>query len=577
MTDAESPRPLRSLTAVTNRLLTRGSPFEMDVVEIRGTPTRVWSHAPASLRACLETSLEHGDAPALVYGEESISHADYYRTAATLAHRLVDEYGIREGDRVAVAMRNYPEWVIAFFATASIGAIAVPLNSWWTGSELRFGLTDSGSKLLVADGERLDRLADVLPELSIPSIAVRTESALPENSRSWHEVIGQVSPGVRLPEAAPDPDGPATIFYTSGTTGLPKGAVGSHRNMIQNIVTGEYSRARTFMRLGLELSEYQAYVDALPTPSILCVLPLFHATGAQSIMLPILYRGGALVLMYKWDTEEALRLIERERITSITAVPAMITQLMASPNLSEYDLSSLLALSSGGAPAPPAMASRVRGNLNDVLIGQGYGLTECSAAAVTNGGPDYQIRPESCGLPAPPVDVKVVDPVGTELPPGSVGEVWLNGPGVVIGYWERPEATAEAFADGWLRTGDLGYLDDEGFLYIVDRAKDMIIRGGENVYCAEVEAAIHEHPAVAEVAVTGVPHEVYGEEVGAVVHTLPEQFLDADELRSYLEPRIAAFKIPAHIQITKDDLPRNAAGKLLKKQIKREHGWLGEE
>lgn len=576
MTDTESPRPLRSLTAVTSRLLAGGSPFEMDTVEIRGRPTRVWKHAPATMRVCLEASLEHGDATALVYGEERLSHAEYYRTAATLAHRLVDEYGIREGDRVAVAMRNYPEWAIAFFATVSIGAIAVPLNSWWSTSELRFGLTDSGAKLLVADDERLERLAEVLPEIGTPSIAVRTDAPLPANSRPWGEVLSEVSPDARLPEAAPDPDGPATIFYTSGTTGLPKGAVGSHRNMIQNIVTGEYTRARTFLRLGLELSEFQAYMDALPTPAILCVLPLFHATGAQSVMLPTLYRGGALVLMYKWDTDEALRLIERERVTSVTAVPAMITQLMTSPHLSDHDMSSLLALSSGGAPAPPAMASRVRGNLNDVLVGQGYGLTECSAAAVTNGGPDYQIRPESCGLPAPTVDVKVVDPAGSELPPGNVGEVWLDGPGVVIGYWERPEATADTFVDGWLRTGDLGYLDEEGFLYIVDRAKDMIIRGGENVYCAEVEAAIHEHPAVAEVAVLGVPHEVYGEEVGAVVHPLPGQDLAPEELRSYLEPRIAAFKVPEHIHITKDELPRNAAGKLLKKDIKRQYGWLGE-
>ncbi|WP_046470751.1 class I adenylate-forming enzyme family protein [Allosalinactinospora lopnorensis] len=576
MTDPNIPRPLRSLAAVTTRLLTGGSPFETDTAEISGRPTRVWRHAPSHLRACLEASLEHGDTPALVYGEERMSHAEYYRTAATLAHRLVDVYGVAEGDRVAVAMRNYPEWVVAFFATVSIGAIVVPLNSWWTADELEFGLADSGAKLLVADGERIERLAGALPGLAIPALAVRADGPLPEGIRTWREVLGEIPGDARLPAAAPTPDDPATIFYTSGTTGVPKGAVGSHRNMVTNIVSGEFTRARALMRLGLELSGYQAFRDALPTPSILCALPLFHTTGAQTVMLPTLYRGGALVLMYKWETEEALRLIERERITSITAVPAMISQLLAFPRLTDYDLSSLLVLGSGGAPAPPALVSRARSTLHELLLGQGYGLTECSATAVVNGGSDYLLRPESCGAPVATVDVKIVDPAGAELPPGEIGEVWLNGPGVVLGYWGRPDATAETFVDGWLRTGDLGHLDEEGFLYIVDRAKDMIIRGGENVYCAEVEAAIHEHPAVGEVAVVGVPHDVYGEEVAAVVRPLPGYRLGADDLRHHLESRIAAFKVPGHIRITVEELPRNAAGKLLKKQIKRDQGWAEE-
>ncbi|MDA8370316.1 MAG: AMP-binding protein [Nocardiopsaceae bacterium] len=573
MTDSEITRPLRSLAAVTARLLVSGGPFEMDVVDINGIPTRVWKDAPPHLRAVLESSLDHGDTPALVYGDERMTHAEYFRTAATLAHRLVDDYGVTKGDRVAIAMRNYPEWVIAYFAAASIGAILVPLNSWWAGSELEFGLADSGTKVLVADAERIERLAGALPRLDLPVIAVRTDSPLPEGARPWPEVLGEVAADVGLPPAELAPDEPAAIFYTSGTTGVPKGAVGSHRNMVSNIVSGSYSRYRSLMRAGLELGEVQAFMDALPASVVLCVLPLFHATGAQTVMLPTLAGGGTLVLMYRWDTEEALRQVERERVSMITAVPAMISQLLSSPKLPEYDLTSLLVLGSGGAPAAPALVSRARGSLHDLMLGQGYGLTESSATATINGGSDYLLRPDSAGLPVATVDIKVVDPVGTELPPGEIGEIWIKGPGVVQGYWNRPEATAETFTDGWLHTGDLGRIDDEGFLYIVDRAKDMIIRGGENIYCAEVEAAIHEHPAVGEVAVVGVPHDVYGEEVGAVVRLIPGQRLDEEGLREHLKERVASFKIPDHVRIVTEDLPRNAGGKLLKKRVKEMHGW----
>ncbi|GAA1120833.1 class I adenylate-forming enzyme family protein [Nocardiopsis composta] len=576
MNDAPIARPVRSLTAVTNQLLHRGSPYEVEVVEIDGVPTRVWRNADPTLRASLEKMRSYGDAPALVYAEERLSHAEFYRHAATMAHRMAGEYGIAKGDRVALALRNYPEWVIAYYAAAALGAVLVPLNAWWTGSELEYGLSDSGASLLVADEERIAALGGVPRRLDLPVIAVRTSGALPEGVRAWPDVLGEVAEDVRLPEADPAPDEPANIFYTSGTTGRPKGAVGSHRNMISNQLSADYARMRSLMRLGLDMGDAQAFLDAVSSPVVLCVVPLFHTTGAQSVMHPTLAKGGALVLMYKWSPEEALRLIERERVAAITAVPAMIAQMLASPKLGEHDLSSLLVLASGGAPAPPALVSRARAGMHDLMLAQGYGLTESSATATVNGGSDYLLRPDSAGLPVAVVDVKIVGAGGEELPPGEVGEVWINGPGIVHGYWNRPDATAASFTDGWLHTGDLGRLDEEGFLYIVDRAKDMIIRGGENVYCAEVEAAVHEHPAVAEVAVMGVPHEVYGEEVGAVVRALPGTSLTEEELRAFLADRLAAFKIPAHIRIAEGELPRNAAGKLLKNRLKRDHGWLEE-
>jgi long-chain acyl-CoA synthetase len=574
MTESEIARPLRSVAAVTARMLVAGSPFETAVADVGGVPTRVWRHAPDTLRTVLEGS-RGGAGAALVYRDERWTHAEYFARAAALAHRLAGDYGVAKGDRVAIAMRNYPEWVVAFFAAASLGAIVVPLNSWWTGGELEFGLSDSGAKVLVADAERIERLAGALPRLGVAVVAVRVDGPLPAGARHWAEVLEGAPNGPELPPAVLAPDDPVAIFYTSGTTGVPKGAVGSHRNLASNIVAGSFSRYRSLMRLGLELDEVTAFLDALPPAVVLCVLPLFHATGAQTVMLPTLYNGGTLVLMYRWDVDAALRHIEAERVSAITAVPAMITQMLASPRLAEHDLSSLLVLGSGGAPAAPALVQRARGSLHDLMLGQGYGLTECSATATINGGSDYLLRPESAGLPVATVDVKVVDPAGTELAPGEVGEVWIRGPGVVQGYWGRPDATAETFTQGWLRTGDLGRLDEEGFLYVVDRAKDMIIRAGENVYCAEVEAAVHEHPAVAEVAVVGVPHDVLGEEVAAVVRAIPGCPLDEAALRAHLDGRLAAFKIPAHIRITEEELPRNAAGKLLKKRVRERHGWAG--
>ncbi|MDA2805047.1 class I adenylate-forming enzyme family protein [Nocardiopsis suaedae] len=570
MTEPPVQRPVRAIGAVTARLLHSGSPYEIEIADVGGVPTRVWKHAAPTLRAALEASRDFGDAPALVYGDERLGHADFYRHAATMARRMAEDYGVAKGDRVALALRNYPEWVIAYYAAASIGAVLVPLNAWWKGEELEFGLTDSGAKLLVADGERIAALGAALPRLGLPVIAVRTDGPLPETARPWPEVLGEVAPDAEPPAADLHPDDPANIFYTSGTTGRPKGAVGSHRNMISNQISADYARIRSLMRLGLDMPDAQAFLDAVGAATVLCTVPLFHTTGAQSVMYPALAKGGALVLMYRWDAEEALRLIERERVTAITAVPAMISQMLASPRLGEYDLSSLLVLSSGGAPAAPALVSRARSGLHELMLGQGYGLTESSAIATVNGGSDYLLRPDSAGLPVAVVDVKVAGPDGAELPPGEVGEVLLNGPGIVHGYWNRPEATAETFKDGWLHTGDLGRLDEDGFLYIVDRAKDMIIRGGENVYCAEVEAAIHDHPAVGEVAVVGVPHEVFGEEVAAVVGLLPGAELTVEGLRAYLEPKLAAFKIPEHIRIVSEELPRNAAGKLLKKRVKAE-------
>ncbi|MEO3796227.1 AMP-binding protein [Nonomuraea sp. B10E15] len=534
-----------------------GQLFEIE--EIGDTGIRTWKHAPGHFRALLRTSRLHGEKDFLVYEDEHMTFEEHFRRAATLAHRLVDDYGVRKGDRVAVAMRNYPEWVVSFSAALAAGAVAVPLNAWWTEAELAYGVRDSGAKVLIADGERAARLAST----GVPMIVTRGEA--PEGARAFAEVLGEVAAGVELPDVELSPEDPATIFYTSGTTGSPKGALGSHRNLGQSPMTVGYGHMRALAMAGKDPA-----ASAGVRRVTLLTVPLFHVTGSFSALTTSMFSGGGLVLMYKWDPGKALALIEREKITGMIGVPTNAWQLMSHPDFGAYDLSSLASLGYGGAPAPPRLLERIGENLPDRAPSNGYGMTETSALAIGNGGADYQARPDSIGRPLPVVDVRVVDPAGGELPPGEVGELCVRGPNVILGYWNKPEATAQTFIDGWLHTGDLARIDEEGFVYIVDRAKDMVIRGGENVYCAEVEAAMFEHPAVDDVAVIGVPHDELGEEVGAVVRLAPGASATAEELRAFLTGRIATFKIPVHVWFRDGELPRNPGGKILKTRLRRE-------
>ncbi|GGQ08289.1 class I adenylate-forming enzyme family protein [Streptosporangium pseudovulgare] len=541
---------------VQARLTGPGQLFEMVDVPGHGGAVRTWKHAPAHFRALLEGSRLHGEQVFLTYEDESLTYEEHFRRAATLAHRLVAEYGVAKGDRVAIAMRNYPEWVVAFSAALAAGAVAVPLNAWWTAQELEFGVSDSGAKVVIADAERAARLAG-----RAPLIVVRGEA--PEGARPFEEVLGEVAADVTLPEVEVSPEDPATIFYTSGTTGRPKGALGSHRNLGQSPMTVAYGMMRSLARAGKDPAE-----AAGRRRVTLLTVPLFHVTGCFAVMTTTMFTGGGLVLMYRWDAGRALELIERERITTLSGVPTNVWQLLAHPDLGKHDISSLTSLGYGGAPAPPKLLERITERLPSRAPSNGYGMTETTALAIYNSGPDYLAKPDSIGLPMPVVEVRIADPLGRELPAGEVGELCLRGPNVILGYWNRPEATAETFVDGWLHTGDMARVDAEGFVYIVDRAKDMVIRGGENVYCAEVEAALFEHPAVDDVAVIGIPHEELGEEVGAVVRLASPA--SAEELREFLLGRIAAFKVPVRFWVREGELPRNPGGKILKTRLRQE-------
>ena len=543
MSGTAKDMPSMSIEEANAALTATGELFEMEELEIRGVPTRTWRHAPPSLRAVLDMSLAHGDATFLVYEDERTTFAEHYRAACTLARRLQSTFGIVQGDRVAIIMRNLPEWITAFWGATLAGAIVVPLNAWWSGEELRYGLEDSGSKVAFVDTERAERIRSFLGGLSdLGAVVVADEHRTePTSPLQVHEpaggaapvaewpyplALGDVDEAASPPDVAIDPEDDATIFYTSGTTGRPKGAVGTHRNMVTNLMSLFFINTRGSKRFGSPALEV---TDEKAQPAFLLSVPLFHATGCHSVMVSNVAAGGKIVMMHHFDPERALELIERERIGTFGGVPAMVMQVLDSPNFSKFDTSSIRGVSYGGAPAPPDLVRRIREAWPIGQPSNGYGLTETSSVTSMNSGGDYVARPESVGPPVPVCDVAVVpEDFGGDEPDETIargpdvrGELWIKGPNVVRGYWNRPGETAKTFSRGWLHTGDVARLDEDNFIYIVDRAKDMIIRGGENVYSVQVEAALFEHPAVADCAVIGVPEPTLGEEVGAVVVLRP--------------------------------------------------------
>ncbi|HEU5027738.1 MAG TPA: class I adenylate-forming enzyme family protein [Spirillospora sp.] len=569
MQSRENNGPELTIAEVRARLTAPGQLFEMDEVDIRGVRTRVWKNAPTTLRDVLELSRGHGDAPFLVYEDDRLSFAEHHRRAAAFGRLLAAEYGIAKGDRVAIAMRNYPEWSVAFFGAAVAGAVVVPLNAWWSAGELEYGLRDSGARLLIADAERAERLAGVLPGLGVPLLVARPGGEPPAGGEAFDAALARaLDDGADgLPDVEIGPEDDATIFYTSGTTGRSKGALGTHRNITTNPVSLAYGLLSAGVRAGATLEQLTT-----PQPRVtLLSVPFFHATGCHSVLVSSALQGGTVVLMYKWDVGKALELIERERVTGFGGVPTMAWQVLTSPDFDKYDTSSLTGVSYGGAPAAPALVDKIKERLPQRVPGNGYGLTETSSVTTYNGGVNYLEHPDSVGPPVAVCDVRVVDPAtGEDLPAGEVGELLIAGPNVIKGYWNKPEATAQAFADGWFHSGDLARVDADGFVYIVDRAKDMLIRGGENIYCAEVEAALYEHPAVADCAVIGVPHDVLGEEVGAVVVPRPGTSPAPEEIQAFLRERIAAFKVPVHFWFRDEGLPRNPGGKILKTRLRSE-------
>ena len=558
--------PRMSLEQVDALLTAPGSRLEMAEAVIRGVPTRVWKNTPPSLAFLARHSRSHGDRLFTVYENERISFESSFRATAALAAELARR-GVGKGDRVAIAMVNLPEWPAAFFAVVALGAIAVPLNAWWTGAELEFGLADSGAKLLICDSPRWQRIGPHRAGLpALKHVLVSRAEEAPPGTERLEDLIGPPPawsglPGSDLPDVSIDPDEPATILYTSGTTGRPKGALGTHRNLLTNILSVGYSNARAALRRG----------EAPPEPqpkTALIVIPLFHCTALSAMLMGTMVAGHTIVFMRKWDALEAMAIIEREKVQLTGGVPTVAWQLLEHPERHRFDLSSLETISYGGAPAAPELVKKIWEEFG-ALPGNGWGMTETTATVTSHVGEDYLNRPDSAGPPVPVADLRIMSlEADRELPVGEVGELWAKGPQIVQGYWNNPEASAATFVDGWVRTGDLARLDEEGFVYIVDRARDMVIRGGENIYSIEVENVLFDHPAVMDAALVGLPHRTLGEEPAAVVHLAPGASATEEELKAWVRGRLAVFKTPVRIAFLPEPLPRNANGKILKQELK---------
>ena len=547
---------LEANTAVTGS----GQIFELIDGEVRGVKMKVFKNAPAHLGQVFAGSRGHGDKTFLVYEDEIITFAQAADRIDALASLLVNTYGVKKGDRVAVAMRNFPEWVMSFAAIISVGAVNVSMNSWWTEDEMDFALEDSGATVLICDQQRFDIGAASCVKKNIKVLVVRAEKPLPAGVDKWEEVLplGDKHPGADI-----SPDDDATILYTSGTTGRPKGAVSTHRAIISSIMAFS-ARNTIFQMSGTKLKDVDG--PEIPTSFIL-IVPLFHVTGCVPVMLSCFVAGLKLAIMYKWDPEKALEMIEREQITNFVGVPTQSWDLVNSPAFEKYDTSSLRAVGGGGAPSPTSLVGKVNDKVKNGNPQLGYGMTETNAFGPAITGSDYLSHPTSTGRASWPMMVEVRDENLKPVPTGQSGEIWFFGPMLIRGYWNRPDATAETIVDGWLRSGDLGRLDADGYVYVEDRVKDMILRAGENVYGAEVESAIYEHPAVHEAAVFGVPHERLGEEVGVAILVNDGMTLTPEELWAFLDVKIAKFKIPTQVVIMTEPLPRNAAGKFLKREL----------
>ena len=552
-----------------------GLPSEVAEETINGVHLKVWKNQPPTLRAVAEMARDHGDKVFVVYEDERVTFSAFHRAVAAFAIELQAQ-GVVKGDRVAVIMRNLPEWVVAFYAAASIGAVVTPLNAWWTGPELEYGLTDSGTKIAVMDAERYQRLTEHFancPDLKRVYVSRAVDEIAHPYVTKLESVLGAPNDWADLPDQAIPPvdiatDDDATIFYTSGTTGRPKGALATHRAINTNIITAGAAAARAFLRKG----EMPPAPDPdAPQRSALLSVPFFHVTGCFAVLNPTLFVGGKLVLMFKWEPIRAFELIQREKVTSAGGVPTIAWQLLEHPARTNYDLSSLESVSYGGAPSAPELVRRLKEVFPKSQSGQGWGMTETCATVTSNTAEDYQNRPDSCGPAAAVAELQIRDPADgvTVLPVGEVGELWSKGPMNARLYWNKPEATAQTFVDGWVRTGDLAKLDEDGFCFIIDRAKDMLIRGGENIYCVEVENVLYDHPAVMDAAVVGVPHRILGEEPAAVVTLKPGTEATEAELRAHVAERLAAYKVPVAVKFWHETLPRNPNGKILKSELKK--------
>ena len=552
----------RTRAEVLKELTAAEQPYELVPGSVFGRECLRFKNAPPTLRELFSES--RSDVEFIIYEDQRLTFDQAYIEASKIAMILVNDYGIAPGDRVAISMRNYPEWILAFMATTSIGGIAVAMNALWQPEEMAYGLTDSGAKILFADVERLARFAQIATPPNVDLIAVRTSAyANAPELGTLIEQFEQSGQTIEMPSQCAQPEDDATLLYTSGSTGHPKGVASCHVNIVSALMSWELD-----VHSAVALMDEPPEAPAHPPASLMAV-PLFHATGSHAVYLASYRHQRKLVCMYKWDPVIAAQMIEAEKISTFIAPAAMTGDLVLEAQRSQRDLSSLSSVGGGGAPRAPEQVRNIEKSFAKALPGTGWGMTETNAIGAGIGGLDYLERPESSGRCSAVMELKVIDEEGNELPALSRGELLIRGTAVFRGYWNRPDANAETFLPGgWMRTGDVAYLDDEGYLFIVDRIKDLVIRGGENIGCGEVEAALLEHPLIHEASVYAVPDERLGEEVGTTIYT--DQPIDEEELNAFLLTRLARFKVPAHTWQQHEPLPRTASGKILKRDLREE-------
>ena len=548
----------RDLDATVAAITAAGGQLPVAPGEVRGVAVPVFTAAPPTMREFVDFfAAANADREFVVYNDERYTLGEIAASGKRIAAALQARYGLAKGDRVAVAMRNYPEWISAVLGLLHFGVVVVPMNAWWQRDEFAFGIADSGARLVIADAERARRLAGV----GVPIVTVRCDEALGD-ARLDDLLAAGPAEAWQPPVLVPGDD--AWILYTSGSTGTPKGAVSTH----QALVSGALNYVVTMLAM---LHLHVEAGNVAPEQQVMLLsVPLFHVTGAVPILLVSYVIGRKLVIMHRWDAGEALALMEREKATYFVGVPTMSLELMQHPDRDKYDLSTLVDIAAGGAPRPVAHVARLAEAFPGKNPAIGYGLTETNAVGAGNLRTNYLAKPNSTGRASGPVvEIDIADADGRVLPTGEVGAIRIRSAANARGYWNRPAETAKAFAaDGWFDSGDLGYLDEDGYLFIVDRAKDIIIRGGENIAAQEVEAAIYSHPDVAEAAVFGLPDERLGEIPGAVVHPKPGAELSPEDVIDFAKERLAAFKVPARVWISADPLPKLGSAKIDKPSLR---------
>ena len=572
---------MADIAEVTGQLIGEGGQFEVvTTTEIDGRPMKVYKDRLPNLRFVSEVfGAAHGDKEFVVHGEERTTYAEFLGEVNALSAWLAGQ-GVGKGDRVAVLSQNNPQWCASFWATVDMGAILVGLNGWWNADEIVYGLNHSGARVLVADAKRFERLAPHLAEVPAVEHVVLIDAEpsafasftdgvdAPPTLHGYRDAVRSGSAeGPGFPDTEIAESDPAVIFYTSGTTGRPKGAISTHGNMIANLQNTVFT-----LTLSAMANSAAAGAAAGGQPVSLLTSPLFHVSGCHSTLVVGFMGGMKLIIPEgRFDPEKVFQLIEAEGVQIWATVPTMIWRATEHPARHDHDLSTITSVAFGGSPSADELQRRIRETFPNVRsTSNAYGLTESSSVATILSGGSAVDKVDSVGRPMPVVDIAIADPTGTHLGPGQTGEVLIRGPIIMAGYWDNPEATANTIRDGWLHTGDVGHLDDDGYLFITDRAKDMLIRGGENVYCVEIENRLVEHPEIADAAVVGVPHPELGEEVKAVLEVTDGATITDDEVRAWVAETLAAFKVPTYVERRHEKLPRNASGKLLKNVLRGE-------